>query len=76
MMREEETMTFEDMKTAAAELSPDEQAELLEVLHDCLSKNDQIKAEWLAIARKRLDEMRNGKVIVVPADQVLKNLLV
>jgi hypothetical protein len=47
-------------------------------LRPCRSpdRRSEIRAEWLSLAERRMADVKAGKVVGIPADQVLKNLLV
>jgi putative addiction module component (TIGR02574 family) len=71
------SLTLQQLKNAAAELPVDQRAQLAEFLLDSLGEQDEnvTRAEWLAVAEERLAELRAGKVVGIPAEQVLNNLL-
>ncbi|HBI42066.1 MAG TPA: hypothetical protein DDY78_04295 [Planctomycetales bacterium] len=54
-----------------------ERAELVQFLLRSLDEEDEegTRAEWLALAEQRMAEVRTGKVVGVPAEEILKNLL-
>ena len=64
---------LEDVKSAAATLTVEEQLELIEYLE--IATLD-IRAEWSAIASRRLVEHRAGLRQAVPFDTVFKRLSV
>jgi len=56
-------------------LAPAEQAELVYFLLRALEPEEPGAAqEWLALAQRRMDEVRAGKVKGVPAEQLLEEL--
>lgn len=69
--------TLQDLKNAASGLPAGERAELAQYLLRSLDEQDEegARAEWLALAEQRMAEVRAGKVIGIPAEEVLKNLL-
>jgi hypothetical protein len=71
------SLTLQELKTASSGLADGERAELAEFLLDTLEEQDEEgrRAEWLALAAKRMAEVRSGKVVGIPADEVLKSLL-
>jgi Putative addiction module component len=46
------------------------------LLHSLDEEKEQegTRAEWLALAEQRMAEVRMGKVVGIPAEQVLKDL--
>jgi putative addiction module component (TIGR02574 family) len=68
---------LQELKDGAAALSPGEQAELIQFLLRSLDEPDEnlVRAEWLAAAAQRMAEVRAGKVVGVPAQELLKTLL-
>lgn len=71
------SLTLQALKTASADLTDDERAELAQFLLQSLEEYDEegTRAEWLALADKRMGEVRAGKVVGIPADEVIQNLL-
>lgn len=68
---------LEEIKTAAKALTLEERVELLDFLENTtLEKQDDIRAEWSAIADRRLAEHEAGKRQAVPFDSVFKRLTV
>ena len=69
--------TLEDLKHAASGLPANERAELAQYLLRSLdeSSEEEARAEWLALAEQRMTEVRSGKVVGVPAEEVLRDLL-
>lgn len=70
-------MTLEQLKEAAADLPGPERAELAEYLVRSLDEREAaaIRAEWIALAQRRMADVKAGKVVGIPADDVLDNLL-
>jgi putative addiction module component (TIGR02574 family) len=70
-------LDLEQLKEVAAELSAPDRAELAQFLVRSLDEDEaqSIRSEWLSVAERRMDEIRSGKVIAVPADEVLRTLL-
>lgn len=68
---------LQDLKHAASGLPAGERAELAEYLLRSLDEQDEegVRAEWLALAERRMAEVRSGEVAGIPAEEVLKNLL-
>lgn len=40
-----------------------------------MSVTNKERCQWLALAEERMAEIRTGKVVGIPAEQVLKSLL-
>ncbi len=59
--------TLEDLKHAASGLSAKERAERAQYL---LRSLDSSSEEWLALAEQRMTEVRSGKVVGIPAEEV------
>ena len=70
-------LTLEQMKDLVDVLPATEKAELVQYLVHSTDERelDEIQAEWIAVAKQRLEEMRSGRVVGIPAEEVLKNLL-
>lgn len=70
-------LNLEQLKDAVIELPDDERAELMRFLVKSISGPEaaEIRAQWLAVANERMDEIRSGKVQGIPADEVLRTLL-
>jgi putative addiction module component (TIGR02574 family) len=71
------SLTSQELKTAISRLPADERAELAQFLLRSLDEQDDegARVEWLALAEQRMAEVRSGKVVGIPAEEVLKNLL-
>ena len=69
--------TLLEMKDAASALPIEDRAELAQFLLHSLDENDvaDAQAEWLALAGQRMADVKAGKVVGIPADEVLRNLL-
>ena len=68
--------SLEQLKATLARLPVAERAELAQYLLRSLDTEEpNSKAEWLALAESRMEEVRSGQVVGIPADEVLKNLL-
>jgi putative addiction module component (TIGR02574 family) len=67
--------TLEQLKSAVSGLPVAERAELARYLLRTLEPPDEgAPAEWLALAGKRMEEVRAGRVVGIPADQVMESL--
>jgi len=64
---------FDEVKTAAMTLSPDERVLLADQLYMSVSEKEQaeIDAEWIAEAERRIRDIDTGKAKLIPGDQVL-----
>jgi putative addiction module component (TIGR02574 family) len=71
------SLTLEGLKDAASALPAGKRAELAQYLLRSLDEQDEegARAEWLALAEQRMAEVRAGKVVGIPAEEVLKHLL-
>jgi putative addiction module component (TIGR02574 family) len=69
--------TLKELKDAASGLPTRERAELAQFLLRSLDDPDEqaVRAEWLALAEHRMAEIRAGRIIGLPAEEVLENLL-
>ena len=69
--------TLQELKNASSDLPAEERAELAQFLLRSLDDPDDegTRGEWLALAEKRMADVRAGKVVGIPAEEVLKNLL-
>jgi putative addiction module component (TIGR02574 family) len=71
------SLNLQELKNAASDLPADERADLARFLLRSLDEPDEdgAHAEWLALAEQRMAELRAGKVVGIPAAEVLKTLL-
>ena len=71
------SLTLQELKNVSSGLPAEERAELAQFLLNSLEEQDEegTRVEWLALAEKRMAEIRAGKVVGIPAEEVLKNLL-
>jgi putative addiction module component (TIGR02574 family) len=64
--------SLEQLKVAVSELSVDERAELARYLLEMPDgAEESIRAEWLALAEHRMAEVRAGRPVGIPAEEVL-----
>jgi putative addiction module component (TIGR02574 family) len=70
-------MNLEQLKDAVADLAPNERAELAQFLLDSLNGDEEkaARGEWLALAQSRMAEVKAGKVVGIPAEEVIRTLL-
>lgn len=66
---------FDEISSKAMTLSPIERARLADTLIESLDDAplSEIDATWISLAETRLDEIRNGTVKTIPAQQVIDN---
>lgn len=71
------SLTLQELKNSAASLPANERAELVQFLLRSLDEPDegQVRDQWLALAEQRMTEVRAGRVVGVPAEEVLRTLL-
>jgi len=71
------SLTLQDLKKAASGLPEGERVELAQFLLGSLENQEEEGArdQWLALAERRMAEVRAGKVVGIPADEVVKHLL-
>jgi putative addiction module component (TIGR02574 family) len=68
--------SLEQLKNTLSGLPADERAELAHYLLRSLDPEEEgAKADWLALAEQRMAEVRAGRIVGIPAEEVLKNLL-
>ena len=66
----------EEIKTRLSSLPAAERAEVAQYLLRSLdAEEDGAKPEWLALAEQRMADVRAGRVIGIPAEDVLKSLM-
>ena len=67
--------SLEELKTTLITLPIDQRAELAHYLLRSLDAAEPDAAnEWLTLAQQRMDDIRAGKVVGIPAEQVLQSL--
>ncbi len=64
-------MSLKEIEAQALSLKDNERAELAETLLESLTapKRTAAQAEWLALAKKRRDEIRSGAVAGIPGEE-------
>lgn len=68
-------MNTAELITEAASLPLEERARLVDSLLQTLNPvDDSTTTAWLAVARRRLDEMRSGGVEPIPGDAVFEKV--
>ena len=68
--------TLEELKNAASTLPVADRAELARFLLGSLDEHEaaDARAEWLSLAERRMAEVKAGKVVGIPAEEVLRTL--
>lgn len=71
------TTSLQEMKQFAATLPVADRAELAQFLLHSLDEGSEIdaRADWISLAEARMEDVKAGKVVGVPADMVLQTLL-
>ncbi len=70
------SLTFEQIMEEALSLSADSRALLADRLVESLDpvEDERIRDLWVNEARRRLDDVRSGRVKTIPADQALERV--
>jgi putative addiction module component (TIGR02574 family) len=67
--------TLEQLKSTVSGLPVAERAELAYyLLHTLEAPDEGAAAEWLALAGKRMEDVHAGRVVGIPAEQVMESL--
>ena len=64
-------MSIEQLTQEALSLPQDMRLQLVESLLNSLEVDESIQSEWLAEAKKRNNEIRNGLVQPIPGEEAL-----
>lgn len=64
-------MSIEQLTKEALSLPQDMRLQLVESLLNSLEVDESIQSEWLAEAKKRNNEIRNGLVQPIPGEEAL-----
>ena len=68
-------MKAAELMTEAVSLPLEERAQLVDALLETLNPADEANtASWLAVARRRLDDLNSGRDEAVPGDEVFERL--
>jgi putative addiction module component (TIGR02574 family) len=72
--------SLDELKATLSGLPPAERAELAHHLLRSLEPDEpdapaDARAAWLAVAEQRMADVRAGRVVGIPAEEVLKNLV-
>lgn len=70
------TMSLQELKTLALELTLEERAELADALLETLEQPapEEVERFWGEVVNRRADELRSGKVKGVSGDEVMRKL--
>ena len=70
------SLTLEQLKDIATDLPASQQVELAQFLLRSLDEKVEadVRAEWLALAERRMAQIKAGNVVGIPAEDVLKSL--
>jgi putative addiction module component (TIGR02574 family) len=68
--------TFEQLAQQAMRLPTESRAKLADLLVESLAGEDVSRVEqlWLSEAKRRRDEVREGKVKTIPGDEAMKKV--
>lgn len=67
--------SFEELKVALSALRTEERAELAQFLLGSLEPEEgDARRQWPALAERRMADVRAGRVVGIPAEEVLKSL--
>lgn len=68
--------TLQELKSAAVLLPESDRQELAQFILNSLDQEmtEQVRREWITLAIARLDEIRMGLVVGIPADEVLAKM--
>jgi len=67
--------TLEDLKSTLSGLPVPERAELIHyLLHTLEDEDEGAASEWLALAERRMADVRAGRVVGIPAEEVMESL--
>jgi putative addiction module component (TIGR02574 family) len=72
-------LTWEELLEQALRLPPEEQERIARALYENLADQDdddpaEVEAAWAEEIERRLEEIRNGTVELVPADELMAEL--
>lgn len=67
--------TVEELESEALELPRPERARLAEALLSSLDEDAEVERAWREEIARRLEELRNGSVSTLPADEVFRQLV-
>lgn len=65
------TTSTHDLTAEVLELPAEERARILELLIASFEPKSSAQQAWLRLAKNRQDEVRSGKVAMVPGDEAL-----
>lgn len=65
------SVPVEDVAAQALSLPPEDRAKLIERLIASFEPKSPAQAEWLKVASSRREDVRSGKVAMVPGEEAL-----
>lgn len=68
------SMPMRDLEAEVLGLPPEERARLLERLIASFEPQSSAQRAWLEVARQRQDDVKAGKVTMVPGDEALRRV--
>jgi putative addiction module component (TIGR02574 family) len=68
------TETVRELQEKVLTLPPEERAELLELLLASLEPKSAAQKAWAQLAGRRREDVRSGKVAMVPGDEALARI--
>lgn len=63
-----------DLQAEVLRLPPEDRARLLELLIASFEPRSSAQQAWMELASRRRDEVRSGKVAMVPGDEALARI--
>ena len=67
-------ISYHEIEAEALKLQPVDRAHLLERLLESFEPASEIQAAWVTEAIRRREEVRSGKVALIPGDEVLAQI--
>lgn len=69
------SVSLEELKVTLSGLPLSDRAELASyLLHTLEAADEGATGEWLVLAERRMEDVRAGRVVGIPAEQVLESL--
>jgi putative addiction module component (TIGR02574 family) len=68
------SMPVHDLEAEVLRLPPEDRARLLELLLASFEPRSKAQQAWMELANRRREEVRNGKVAMVPGDEALERV--
>lgn len=66
--------TMDDLKSELLDRTREERLELLDTLAESIEPDEEIDRAWRAEIRRRVEEIRSGKVELIDNDEVFADL--